>query len=56
MNQNKKLMEALKGIGEYIEKMKPPETLEKAKAMLALIGVIANETLAEIQLETGLTI
>ncbi len=40
--------EALKAIGEYIEKKKPA-TLEEALHMLALISVIASETEAEIK-------
>lgn len=45
---NKKLVEALKSIATYIENKKPT-TLEEAKHMLALIGVIASESLAEVE-------
>ena len=41
-----KLKAALKGILEYVEKKKPT-TLVEAKHMLALISVIASETLNE---------
>jgi len=43
----KKLKEALKSISEYSE-MKP-EDLAKAAHMLTLIGVIASETLKELE-------
>lgn len=41
-----KALEALKSIAGYIEKKKP-KTLEEAKHMLAVISVIASETVAE---------
>jgi hypothetical protein len=41
-----KLKAALAGILEYTEK-KRPETLAEAKHMLAVVSVIASETLAE---------
>ncbi len=46
----KKLFEALKCIANYIEKKKP-KTLAEAEHMLALIGVIASESLAEAKTE-----
>lgn len=45
-SSNKKLAEALKSISVYIERKKP-KSLEEAKHMLALISVIAGESLAE---------
>ena len=48
---NKKLVEALKSISVYIENMKAigsPKTLEAAEHMLAVISVIASETLADV--------
>ncbi len=45
-----KLAEALKSIAAYIENKKPAN-LEEAKHMLALISVIAGESLAEAELE-----
>ena len=41
-----KLKKALVVIAEYVEKKKP-KTFEEAEHMLALIGVIASETLIE---------
>lgn len=46
----KKLEEALKSIKAYVE-AKTPATLEEAKHMLALISVIASETLSELEAE-----
>jgi hypothetical protein len=43
-----KLAAALKRIAEYIEG-KQPKTLEEAKHMLALIGVMATESLWEME-------
>ena len=49
-----KMAAALKSIAEYIEKMKPkPKTLAEAEHMLAVISVIASETLAEIEPESA---
>jgi hypothetical protein len=45
---NKKLVEALKSIAVYIEKKKP-QTKAEAEHMLALISVIACETLEEVK-------
>lgn len=46
-----KLVEALKSIAAYIENMKKlgsPKTLAGAEHMLAVISVIASETLEEV--------
>jgi hypothetical protein len=45
---NNKLLAALKCIANYIEKKKP-KTLAEAEHMLALISVIASESLAEVE-------
>lgn len=48
---NAKMAAALKSIAEYIENMKPkPMTLAEAEHMLAVISVIASETLSELKL------
>jgi hypothetical protein len=46
----RKLLEAVKAILNYVEK-KEPKTLPEAHHMLALIGIICRETLAELELE-----
>lgn len=51
MTTTDKLLLALKTIAEYLDKKKP-KTLAEAEHMLALIGVISTETLAEVR-ETG---
>jgi len=48
VNDVTKLKTALKGILNYTE-AKKPKTLAEAQHMLALIGVIAAETLFEIE-------
>lgn len=49
---NVKLVAALKSIAAYIENKKPAN-LEEAKHMLALISVIAGESLSEVALEAA---
>lgn len=48
MTDTDKMLKALKGIAEYIAK-KEPKTLAEALHMLALVDVIATETLAEVK-------
>lgn len=48
MTETEKLARALKGIADYIKKKKP-ETMAQALHMLALVEVIATETLAEVK-------
>lgn len=43
-----KAVEALKSIVAYIEKKKP-KTLAEAEHMLALVGVIASESILEVE-------
>ena len=53
---NVKLTAALKSIAEYIENMNKlgsPKTLPAAKHMLAMISVIASETIDEIRKEAA---
>lgn len=49
-NGEGKMIKALKTIAEYIEKKKP-KTLAEANHMLALIGIIAAETVIEVEAE-----
>ena len=44
--REEKLTKAMESIAEYIEKVKP-KTLDQANHMLALISVLASETLEE---------
>lgn len=44
--REEKLTKAMESIAEYIEKVKP-KTLDQANHMLALISVLASETLNE---------
>ena len=51
-----KMAAALKSIADYIENMKKlgsPKTLPAAEHMLAMIGVIASETLDEVRKEAA---
>jgi len=45
----KKLWETLKAIAGYIERVDPKTTAGGAEGMLALVGVMATETLAEVK-------